>query len=347
MAVSYNTYELLDKIQNNNYHYVNFYKKKSIEANDDVKVLQKNITAFQKDVKKLTKYSPDKVVKSQLEKQIGKFVSSYNALKKNGDKVTDEEVNKQIAKLDKLFSDNAKDLSKIGLKEADGKLKFDSDVFEEAKDEVFEKLFTGKESLIRQANKILRKVDDGAQDAEFHVVEHKMTTDVEYNAYDYAVAYLMTNVGKTVSVLEQCSKLMTGADAMNEKSRELVSDCLTLFVSACDGVKSAKESGNVKKFCKDNEPKLAEVGIKVGEDGCPVLNVSSNGSMSSDKMKEEVKKNINTKMDMDIGAFMSAYKDLFGENNTFAESVMKECQSVFNSIIKPDKIGVSIIDAYA
>ncbi|MDE6221531.1 MAG: hypothetical protein K2G51_14100, partial [Lachnospiraceae bacterium] len=49
-------------------------------------------------------------------------------------------------------------------------------------------------------------------------------------------------------------------------------------------------------------------------------------------------------IDMTSSDFQNTLNDLFGENATFGNTVSEYCKNIFNDIVQPDKIGVSILD---
>ena len=164
MAVQFTPIKLLQHIKDNNFSYYNSYKKQVKETNESVEEFQNKLEKFRKDVADLKKYSPGITNKSKLEKELSDFVKSYNNMEKSAENITDKNVRKQLSKLRSLFSENEKDLRKIGIKKTNGKLTFDEDEFDDADTKVIDRLFYGKGCFIQQANKIIQKTEDKAED---------------------------------------------------------------------------------------------------------------------------------------------------------------------------------------
>lgn len=325
MAVQYTANVFLDN--NNNCIYVNSYKKKTLEANTDVQKFQKNAEAFRKSVKDLNKYSSKSSIKSKLVKQIKGFVDSYNSMKESSGKVTDKELGKQLEKLDGLLAENDKKLGKIGIKNDGGELEFDSEAFEEAKDKAIDELFAGSDSFIRKARKIMRGVEDSAEDAEFSLTERKISNTTQYSDWNIENAKPYTVIGGQVAKLKDYSKLMTGSVPLEESSKQAVSDCLKAFVDGCNGFKDAKESDLIKDLCKKNADKLNDVGISVDSDGNTGFNELSG-------------------IDVNSKSFRNAYQYLFGGSAAFGKAVIDVSKAVLSRMEDPKKTGASAVNAY-
>lgn len=325
MAVRYTANVFLDN--SNNCIYVNSYKKKTLEANTDVQKFQKNAEAFRKSVKELNKYSSKSSIKSKLVKQIKGFVDSYNSMKESSGKVTDKELDKQLEKLDELLAENDKKLGKIGIKNDGGELEFDSEVFEETKGKAIDELFAGSDSFIRKVRKIMRGVEDSAEDAEFSLTERKISNTTQYSGWNIENAKPYTAIGEQVVKLKDYSKLMTGSAPLEESSKQAVSGCLKAFVEGCADFKDAKESELIKDLCKKNADKLNDVGISVDADGNAGFNELSG-------------------IDVDSKSFRNAYQYLFGGSAAFGKAITDVSKAVLSRIEDPKKTGASAVNAY-
>lgn len=328
--------DLLNKIESNNGSYTTTSKKKVCELDTDVKALKEQISDLKKNIKGLKNYSSESTIKSKVGRYLKKIVKSYNELKKNSDKITDKELNKQLSKLDGLLSDNEGELRKIGLKKKDEKLKFDSDVFEDAEKEDIDKLFVGKKSFIRQLDKIMNTVSERADDAEYSTVERKVSKITHYNTEDRLLANAFAVTDGVVQVMNSYSKLMyEGTPDSGDKDgiqdilseEELKKDLLLFskyaYKNEWISLDKSENQEKIKKLCETHKEDLEKVGITIDE----------NGVMSF--------------VDKTIDAnFKNAFISLFGTNAEFGKDVQNCCKNGFDKIIDPEKLGVSIIDAY-
>ena len=89
MAIQYTSSQLLKKISDNNYSYTSTFNKKIQESDSNVEKLQKEVDVLKNDVRKMKKYSNGIASKTMVEKNLKKFVKSYNSMKKAAGDVTD------------------------------------------------------------------------------------------------------------------------------------------------------------------------------------------------------------------------------------------------------------------
>lgn len=328
MTVQYKSTDLINKISQNNYSYTHSFTKKVTEADASVEKLQEKAESFKKSVKRLKRYSAGGISRDLLESQVEDLVKAYNDMKSSADKVTDKNVQKQLSKLEKLFSDNEKDLKKIGVEKTGSKYTFDTKTFGDAADKTINTLFTGHDSFIGKIDKIMRKVDETASEAQYDTSEYKINQTQRYQAEDILLADYMTLAGQNVSTLQSCNVLVQSGSL----SADTVSDLETVFASFAQFVyrtDSTTENENLDKLnqlCLDQKDQLARLGLKFDNDG---------------------KKMTYTAIDITTSDFKDAYNALFGQNAAFGNDVAEYCKDIFNDIIQPDRIGVSIIDAKA
>ena len=326
MAIQYTPNELINKISNNDFAYTYSYKKRVREADTDVEVLQKDIEDFRKNVRSLKNYSSGVTTKSKLEKQLNKLVKSYNSMKKTAGNVTDDEVKEQMTKLENLFTDNEKNLKKIGIKKAsDGKLSFDEEVFKDVEDKDIDKLFLGKDSFIDMANKIMRKVEKSADEAQYDMVERRISRTTRYDQQDIVVADKFILADAVVSTLAAYNeKVQSNAlDSTDQGNLELDFNILAAIYNIDPDNKSGQKA-NIQQLYIDNKDNLAYVGLSFDADET---------SMSYDK-----------DVDMSAEKFRSAYQKLFESGSDFGKGIEEYSKNAFISIINPEKLGVSIID---
>lgn len=326
MAIQYTPSELIGKISNNNFTYTNSYNKRVREADTDVEDLQKEIEDFRKNIRSLKNYSSGVTTKSKLEKQLNKLVKSYNSMQKAAGNVTDDKVKEQMTKLEDLISDNEKNLKKIGLKKSsDGKFSFDEEAFEDAEDKDIDKLFSGKDSFIDLANKIMRKVEKSADEAQYDMVERRISRTTRYDAQDIVVAQKFTLADAVVSTLAAYNDRVQSGSLGEEDQKNLNYDFIILADTyRIDQDDKSGEQANIWQLYKDYEIDLASIGLSYNADTESMV--------------------FNAVADMNSEQFKSAFKNLFASGSEFGDRISEYSKKAFYNIINPDKIGVSILD---
>lgn len=354
MAIQYTATDFLRKLSQSNYSYTNAYRKKVCESNKDVETLQLDVAGLKKTVKDLGKASKGMVFnsgldnlkiyykktavetkglgsKTRLEKHFQKFAKTYNSLKSDAENVSDKELDKQMEKLDKLFEKNEKDLKKIGLKKKNGKYVFDSETFKDADSKVINRVLEGKDSFVRQTEKIMRQIETRLDDIQYTTVQRNLVRTTKYDDDQITLASSFTLAKETTKVLGMCGELLEIGALPEEYKLEIPED-LSLFVNAYNSANQYEneDCNNLKAFCEGKETELAKVGIFFQEDD------NGNKIMKYDETTS-----------LDDPNFQNAYIDLFGKDSEFVKNVIDFCSSGFNNTIKPENIGVSIVDIYA
>lgn len=330
MTVQYEPMKLIDQIRQNNYSYTHSYTKKVTEANANVEKLQDKAEAFKKSVKKLKRYSSGGISRDLLESQVEDLVKSYNDMKGSSTKVTDKDVQKQLSKLEKLFSDNEKELKKIGVEKVNDKYSFNSKTFADAADKVIDALFVGHDSFIGQADKIMRKVDETAGDVQYNINEYKLNRTLNYEEADMLLAANMTLAGQTTSALKSANSIIQSNGISNGDVQTIIKSWLSAFAKSVYRTDTTNGNGDIDKLnqlCLENEEKFAKLGLTF-----------------DNEQKNMV---FNANVDMTNPDFQNTYNELFGINAAFGNAVLGYCKNIFNDIVQPDQIGVSIIDTQA
>lgn len=330
MNIQYKPIDLINKISQNNYSYTGSYTKKMTETDSDIEKLQGKAETFQKKLKNLKRYTSGGISRELLSSQVEDFVKSYNDMKSSSGKVTDKDVQKQLSKLEKLFSDNEKSLKKIGIEKVNGKYTFDSDTFEEAPDKYVDAVLVGHDSIIGQADKIMRKVDETADDAQYIVTEYKLNRTLKYQKEDLELAAYMTLAGNTTSAIKTSNSLVQSSNISDNDVQTSIKTLLTYFAQSVYRTDDAAENEDIDRMnqlCLDNKEKLAKVGLFFDND----------------------QKNMffDTNTDLTTNDFKTTYNELFGQNALFGNTVTEYCKNAFNGIIQPEKLGISILDEYA
>lgn len=334
MAGQYTIDDLCSKIAGN-YSYRSVCAKKTVEANENVQNLQENIEKFRKNVKCLKKYTSGVTSKSRLENQIKELVDSYNGIKKTSGSITDKDLCKKLSKLDKLFSDNEKALKKIGIKKLGNKFTFDKEALEDAADAEIDSFFIGKDSFISNADKIIRGIDKDAEDLEYETVIRNVSKTVKYDRDKIDLVASLNSLRNNILQLQYFSGVVASGSGSVE-DEDTINTALKQFQELYNQNvmdKSSMDEGNALNAIKNlgtvHEAQLNQIGL----------------SFNADNGRLEFSGNQNI-FDPD---FAKAYLSLFSTDDeaSFGAAVTTQCQNVFYLIVKPDDIGVTIINQYA
>ncbi|MCM1184178.1 MAG: hypothetical protein NC337_12470 [Roseburia sp.] len=334
MAGQYTIDRLCSKIAES-YSYTGSYSKRVVEADDDIQSLQKNIEEFRKSVKDLKKYTSGVTSKARLEKQLKKLADSYNDMKKTSGSVTDKELCKKLSKLDELISGNERALKKIGIEKSGDKLTLDKEALEDATDAELDSLFSGRDSFIDKIDKVMRDVDKDAANLEYETVTRRISRTVKYDKDKVDLVTSLNSLRNTVFGLQHFADVMVSG-SMSENDRTAMNAALEEFrqlynlnVEDRESLDEGDALKTIKTLCMTNEEQLNRIGLSFNP-GDGRMEFSGNGDVS----------------DAD---FKAAYLSLFSEENdaSFGAAVTAQCQNVFYSVIKPNDIGVTIINEYA
>lgn len=326
MNIQYKPFDLINKIKDNNYSYTHTFGKRVTEADTNVEKLQDKAGSFRKSVKKLKRYTSKGISRDMLSDQVEDFVKSYNTMKNSSEAVTDKDVQKQLSKLEELFSDNQKNLKKIGIENVNGQYTFDSKTFSEAADKTIDALLIGHDSLIGKADQIMRKVEESAEDAQYLTSEYKVNRTLNYKETDVLMAAFTTLAGQVTSTLG----LVQPGSLSDSTVQDSVKLLLNSFAQSAYRTDSTHKSENIDRLnelCLSRKDQLAKLGLTF-----------DNGQ------KNMV---FDDSVDMTTADFQNTYNELFGKNAAFGKAVIEYSKNIFNDIIQPDQIGVSVIDAQA
>lgn len=335
--------DLLKDITNRNYSYTRSWKTKVTEIDEGVGKMKDNIATFNKSARWLKKYKTGASSGARLEKEINSLIKSYNEMSDNAKSTTDEELKGQMAKLDKLFSENEDNFNKIGVEKVKGKYKLDSKKFADADEEALNALFEGHNSFMDKADKIMRKTEESAESAHYTVKEQTVASVMEYNQADVLVASCMVLARESGKSLQSYNDAVQAG--LSDDGKEAVLNALSKFAGSVYKQREGELSGNLeklRKLCETNEEKLKEIGIAFVDD---------KKTVSFDPVKALPGTGMETPGTfgayMDTAEFKDAYDELFGSDAEFGKKAVEYTKDVYDSIVKPDKIGVSVIDLYA
>ncbi|GFI21444.1 hypothetical protein IMSAGC011_00214 [Lachnospiraceae bacterium] len=323
----YTPVDLINKIRDNDFSYTSSYVKKITETDTDIQKLQDSEDSFRKKLKMLKSYSPGGTSKDMVEKRLEDFIKSYNDLEKDSASITDPNVKKQVSKLKKLFSEHEKDLRKVGITKEKGKYSLNYKIFKNAKDKSIDQLLVGHDSFIGKADKIMRKLEETTDNAEYSIVEHKITQTTEYKENDVLLATKVTLAGSILSALQKNNSLVQSSVISNPTFQEDIKKSLTSFadfIYNTNNTDHVETIGKLNQLCLDHKEELSKIGLTFD---------SENKKMRFDDT-----------IDLTTNDFTSNFNTLFGENAVFGTTAAQDCKKIIHDLLQPEKIGVSIID---
>jgi hypothetical protein len=340
MSINYNASDFLNRItSNNNYYYTSSYKKNVRESDDDVEAFQSEFSDFRKIVRRLNNYNSNDTTEDKLKDYLSDLADTYNSMSKKAENITDSTLKKYLNKLDTLIDDNAKSLKKLGLKKNDdGELEFDEDTFDDDFDQkVADKLFTGTDSFIDQARKLMRNIDYSASDAEFVTNEKRFYDGIKYSNEEINQANAYLNLLNYSTSLNKLNSYVQD----NKISNINKEDMYDVFEKMRDNLNLLGE--NVKTFYEKFGTYFKDLGFSF-----------ENNSVTFSRNAEDDNTSNNTSSADSVDASYSSLKEtfknafgyLFGDSSPLCDYY----KDGYNQTIKLDKIKDSIktfaIDEY-
>lgn len=168
MSIQITSGRLLQSLSNNNNgrtsYYTGIFSQKRTIENESVKDSLSINDDFRKALRRLKNVNLDSGLKADVEKYAKQIIKSYNEYMENDGNQSKRYASKR-SELKDIFSDYSKELSKIGITmEESGKLKFDSDKFEEAKMTDIKTVFAADSDFMERTDKVLRGMNRMVKD---------------------------------------------------------------------------------------------------------------------------------------------------------------------------------------
>jgi hypothetical protein len=262
-------------------------------------------------------------------------------MSKKAENITDSSLKKYLNKLDTLIDDNAKSLKKLGLKKNDdGELEFDEDTFDDDFDQkVADKLFTGTDSFIDQARKLMRNIDYSASDAEFVTTEKRFYDGIKYSNEEITQAKAYLNLLNNSTVLNTLSGSVKDGSISNIDKEDMYS----VLESVRDNLNLLGENGKEIYENEKYNAYFANLGFSL-----------ENNSVTFSRNAESVDTPDGTSYSSLKQEFIGSLTQLFGDESSndggFMNWLKKYCQDGYNKTIKLDEIQKNIssfaIDEY-
>jgi hypothetical protein len=342
MSINYNASDFLNRItNNNNYYYTSSYTKNVREADDEVESFQSKFSEFRKIVRRLNNYNSNDTTEDKLKDYLSDLADTYNSMSKKAENITDSSLKKYLNKLDTLIDDNAKSLKKLGLKKNDdGELEFDEDTFDDDFDQkVADKLFTGTDSFIDQARKLMRNIDYSASDAEFVTTEKRFYDGIKYSNEEITQAKAYLNLLNNSTVLNTLSGSVKDGSISNIDKEDMYS----VLESVRDNLNLLGENGKEIYENEKYNADFANLGFSL-----------ENNSVTFSRNAESVDTSDGTSYSSLKQEFIGSLTQLFGDESSndggFMNWLKKYCQDGYNKTIKLEEIRKNIssfaIDEY-
>lgn len=311
-AISYTVSDFVNKISSSNNSYIYSYSKRVREADADVQDFQDEVESFRKNIRNLKNYDSEHFDKDKIKKQLSSYVESYNSMKSATSATQNTEISAQLEKLDEVFEDNAKNFKTLGIKLSDGKLKFDTDTFDDVTDkeakEICDELFKGSDSFIAKLYKSGRTLEKTADEEEYHINLRQLHTTTVYTDEQIAA---VTNAASLKSLLSACENAET-----SDEKKEAVKNYVQGYQSLQSAELEETYTDKMNALQTGNQEALSEVGIIWSDD-----NMSYNEETSLNE---------------------STYEAIFDEASEYAASMNNLCNQIIQSNLKADKLGITL-----
>ena len=332
MNISYSASDLYNKKSSNGNSYISSYRKNVREANLDVQNFQKEIESFRKSVRKLKNFDSDTVTSNKLEKYLKNFTESYNKLKDSGEEITDKELSKTLSDVDEFLKENKKSLKRLGLKESNGKWEFDEKVLEETKESDLNKIFEGKDSLFKKLDKLMRTMEEKAEEEEFQLVSRKFYTVTKYSEEEMWQGGTAFYVQGVVEGLQELNTKVQNYDVSIGNDKQEIKKGINAFVwgyndmltKATDSASKYTNYMLEKTKAAETVDNFSKLGITVRDDG--TLEYYSDAIIDD--------------------TFKEGYAALFEENAAYGNLIKQYAKDIFNTTMKTESLGITI-DSYA
>ena len=312
-----------DKVKTN-YSYTSSYRKQVRETDEDIQNMQEGISGFRKIIRTLRNYSPNTITKDKLEKNLESFVKEYNELKKDSKNIENKDIRKELSKMDELISENKKELKKIGIKVSDDELKFDSEIFKDAKDKEINRLFEGNDSFINKIYKTMRNVNKIADESEYQLEYKQFSQTTKYDKTTIDALKTSNEVPCIIDFQGTVSAL-TALSSTEDKAK--ISEYLTKFAQSYNSFKDMCDEKSIElnmiiSGFNANKNDLANLGLNLDADNTVSFTQSA---INNDN-------------------FAKSYDALFNKKSEFVKVINDSCNTIFNNLISPVKQEDTIIN---
>lgn len=325
MSTIYGASTFLEMIQKG-YKYTTHYQKKIRETNAEMEECEEKLTDMRKAVKNLSKYDST-TTKEKLEKQLKKFVKTYNEVKDSSEEIINKKMSNSLKQLESLFTEHEKELSKLGIREnTKGEIIFDSEKFEDVKQKDIDKLLVGKDSFIRDMFKMSKILQKQAQEACCNTVNKHFFSQIPFDNDDIAAATASLELTVDISKCKAVNTLIQNGN-MDDEQIINVHDNIHRFISSYNTLIVAfsdkSQINTIIEKTASYQDELSTIGISIDE-SLNALNYS----------------NVNT---IDTDEYKAAYEMLFGNNQSaYSNALEHYAAKIYTTSLDTESHGISI-----
>lgn len=326
--------------KDNSYISPNKQEKKILQANTDVQDMCDDISDLRNRLRKLRSYDEELTGQTKLEKQLKKFTESYNSLKEQYEEMDcDKNIKKQMTKLDNLIDEHKNKLEKIGIKNKNGKLNFDSEKFNDAKSKEICKVMVGTDCFMENANKILRKLEKEAQKTEFSQVSRKYATITRYSEDEMKLAASSNYLKSSIDRVQYLTESVVNGTATDVEKEEIngYGNIFTTYYNQIvmnpiieENEKNSDYVGHMKNLISSNKDKLNAIGISLLDNNTLQYDDNYFNTIDENILSETIK---------------NAYDALFGKNASYGNLMKTYATELFKEIMKTESLGITINEA--
>lgn len=342
MNITYNMSDFYQLVRDNN----NIYKSQNKEhktvltADSNVENMQDDITTLRKKIRSLKSYHNNTYVETKLSKQLESFKDAYNELKEKYDSVSDnEKLSKELNKLENLISDNMKSLKKVGIKYNDkGYLTYDSEKLEDVEDSTLETLFSGNDSFISKANKIVGKIEAAANDTAVKSERVAYHRTVSYSNEELTFAYHCADIQNVMTGMSDENTIIKGIE---DTITDIENSDYSADYQESVGYRTAYQESFVKLYnallakADESTAKQMKELSSMQKDTLNAIGISfdESGKMGIAEDVESLSK------DED---FTANIEKLFGKKAIYREGINSIANELLNKTLKTEKLGITI-----
>ncbi len=326
MSTIYGASTFLAMIQDG-YKYTTHYQKNVRETDTEVEEYEEKLTDMRKAIKNLNQYKPATTTKEKLEKQLKKFVNSYNEIKDGSEEIANKKIAKSLKQLESILIEHEKELKKLGIREnTKGEIIFDSEKFKDVEQKNIDKLLVGKDSFIRDIFKMTKNLQKQAQEARYNTVNRKFFSQIPFESNDVAAATASLELTVDISKFETFNTIIQDGSMTDEQITN-IHDNINCFINSyntlCIAFSDNSQVTAMIEKTASYKNELSTIGISIDESS-NILNYSKVDNLDTDEYK-------------------AAYELLFGNSDATYSSLLKQYTAkIYTTALDTDSHGISI-----
>lgn len=326
MSIIYGASTFLEMIQDG-YRYTTHYQKRVREESSEIAKYEEKMTDLRKSVKVLNQYDSSTFTKEKLEKQLKKFVKTYNEVKESSPQKVDKKLSKSIKELDNLMETHEKKLKKLGIREnTKGEMIFDKEKFEDVEQKYLDELFTGKGSFIRDMFKLTKSIQKQVCEARYNTVMRTFYSQTPFEQNDIIAANMSLDLSVGINKCESVNSLIhTGSltDEQVDNVHKNMEDFVYFYNCLVAGFPEYSQVNHMIQKSSSYKNELSSIGISIDES----LNTLDYSKLDS----------------IDTDTYKFAYEVLFGNSETSYSNILKQnVAKIYNIALDTESHGINI-----